>query len=825
MKKRILSLLLTLCMALSLLPVSAAAEEEELYLALGDSISAGYGISDADKRFTNIVAAERGYTLVNHAVNGNTVAGINDQFDTGELDEDIAAADFITVTVGGNDMLDPVFVRVAEQYNLINSPDVEPDGIIDFMTSPSTGMTAKIMMFAAVNTVLEGDKNNPPYAETEEFAKSLEALQDEIYEMIVYIRRLNTTANIVLTTQYHPYRTFGALSSALNYRVDDCAMAFRKAVYESAEECGFLVADVYTAFKGRETELCNAKYVSYNNMDLDFHPNAAGHAVIAQTVLAVELPEVPTLPEMPHEHAYDEGVVTTAPTCTEDGVKTFTCECGDSYTVAVPATGHSESIQVQEPTCTSEGIEIRVCLLCGRQENVILPMLPHTPEVIPAVEATCTETGLTAGEKCSVCGTVTVEPQTAPAKGHTYDNDQDTECNDCGHIRDITCTHSWDGGTVILEPTCTAEGGKFFVCALCGETKTEILAPLGHSEVILPAVEATCTETGLTEGKKCSVCGEVITAQQTVSAKGHVYSSDRDTTCNVCGEKREVEKPSGGGSSGGGGGSSVEYYTISASATKGGSVSPSGKVSIAEGRDRVFTFKADSGYVISDVKVDGKSEGAVSRYTFEDVEEDHTITVTFRPEKCDGGSSCPSRGYTDLNSSAWYHDAVDAMLAQGLMKGSGSKTFSPDASLSRSMLVVMLYRLEGEPAVSSKWNVTKFKDVSSSAWYADAVAWASAMGIVSGYDAKTFAPNVNINREQLATILYRYARYKKMDVSIGESSSILQYKDVSSVSGYAVVALQWALSEGIISGMPGSVLAPKAPATRAQAAKVVYSMM
>ena len=156
---------------------------------------------------------------------------------------------------------------------------------------------------------------------------------------------------------------------------------------------------------------------------------------------------------------------------------------------------------------------------------------------------------------------------------------------------------------------------------------------------------------------------------------------------------------------------------------------------------------------------------------------------------------------------------MDYALKAGLMNGMGDGKFDPDGSLTRAMLVTILYRAEGSPNVSGKAN--PFTDVKSGQWYTDAVIWAAHEGIVNGMTETTFAPNLKITREQIATILYRYAGSPQV------SGNLYQFSDAFSVSTYAYDAMLWAVKESIITGMNGK-LAPKDNATRAQIAKILY---
>jgi hypothetical protein len=175
-------------------------------------------------------------------------------------------------------------------------------------------------------------------------------------------------------------------------------------------------------------------------------------------------------------------------------------------------------------------------------------------------------------------------------------------------------------------------------------------------------------------------------------------------------------------------------------------------------------------------------------------------------------------GYSDVPSNAWYADGVKYVTDNGLMSGIGNNLFAPDTPISRGMLVTVLYKMSGEPDVADN---ESFADIQEGAYFENAVAWAAQNGIVSGYTADKFEPYLGVTREQLATILQRYAKYKGSDVSA--STDITKYTDASAVQDYAVSAMQWACGSGIISGINGS-LNPNGSATRAQTASILERM-
>ena len=175
--------------------------------------------------------------------------------------------------------------------------------------------------------------------------------------------------------------------------------------------------------------------------------------------------------------------------------------------------------------------------------------------------------------------------------------------------------------------------------------------------------------------------------------------------------------------------------------------------------------------------------------------------------------------FTDVKNTDWCFSEVAQVYAKGIMGGTSNTTFTPAGTLTRGQVVAMLYRMAGSPVVAA--GSASFSDVDSGAYYANAVKWAAGKEIVGGYADGTFAPNRAITREQLAAILYRYAKANGTDVSVGEDTNLLSYKDFQSVGQYAVPALQWAVGSGLVSGTSNDTLSPKGTATRAQAAVIL----
>lgn len=172
--------------------------------------------------------------------------------------------------------------------------------------------------------------------------------------------------------------------------------------------------------------------------------------------------------------------------------------------------------------------------------------------------------------------------------------------------------------------------------------------------------------------------------------------------------------------------------------------------------------------------------------------------------------------YTDVSQSDWFYPYVAFAYERAWMTGTSETTFSPEETTTRAMLVTVLYRLEGKPAVDA---ASGFSDVSSGSYYADAVAWAKANGIVNGTSETTFSPNEPVTREQTAAILYRYAQYKGYDVE--KTADLTAYADAAAIHSYAKNAMSWAAAAGILNGVSSTSLEPTGSATRAQVATVL----
>lgn len=271
-----------------------------------------------------------------------------------------------------------------------------------------------------------------------------------------------------------------------------------------------------------------------------------------------------------------------------------------------------------------------------------------------------------------------------------------------------------------------------------------------------------------------------------------------------------------GSSQGGGGGTSTSTYRITLAPSTNGTVKAN-RTYAGSGSTVTLTVTPDSGYQLDTLTITGANGKHITcadkgngSYTFTMPSSAVTVKAVFTaitPEKLP---------FVDVPAGIWYEEGVRYVYEHDLMTGTSATTFAPDMTTTRSMIATILWRLEGSPEVDYAMT---FTDVASSTWYTEAVRWAASEGIITGYGNGDFGPDDPITREQMATMLYRYARYKGYDVSVGENTNILSYTDFAQLGEYAVSAMQWAVGAGIINGTgDGSTLAPLGQATRAQAA-------
>ena len=365
--------------------------------------------------------------------------------------------------------------------------------------------------------------------------------------------------------------------------------------------------------------------------------------------------------------------------------------------------------------------------------------------------------------------------------------------------KSATCTVTVTAATV---PVTGVTMNKTSTSLYVGDTET-LTATVAPDNATNKAVTWTSSDSAVATVDQNGVVTAVAhgTATITVTTEDGNYTA----TCTVT-----VSRYSTGGG--------PTTYAVTAPDVENGTVrvSPS---RASRGTTVTLTVAPDEGYELESLTVLDSRDNEIAltdkgdgKYTFTMPSGKVTVEASFAeiaPEPLPFG---------DVDDGDWFADAVRFVYENGMMNGVSETDFAPHATTSRSMIVTILYRLEGEPVVDYAMD---FTDVAGDAYYAEAVRWAASEGIVGGYGGGLFGSEDAVTREQLAVILYRYAVYKGYDVSIGEDTNILSYDDFADLSEYAIPAMQWACGAGIVNGTSASTLTPQGEATRAQVAAVL----
>ncbi|MDR3837350.1 MAG: S-layer homology domain-containing protein [Agathobaculum sp.] len=369
----------------------------------------------------------------------------------------------------------------------------------------------------------------------------------------------------------------------------------------------------------------------------------------------------------------------------------------------------------------------------------------------------------------------------------------------------------------------TTNGFSPFTFAL---TNPDVVAEVNGNayKSLKEAIDVAQTGATIVLQKDCTEKVTVAGKSLTINRNGKTFNEANVKVGSNC--TKEVKndtivvtytKPSSGSSGGSSSGKTTYKVTTSAVNNGGVNASPS---NAEKGATITITLSPDKGYKLDKLTVTDGSGKTVSTVKKSDTV--YTFTMPASAVKVGvsyvKATETPSETkFNDVSANDWFASAVDYVTGKGMMNGTADNTFSPKANTTRGMVVTVLYRLENQPSTSA----ASFTDVASGAYYANAVAWANANGIVSGYGSGKFGPNDKVTREQLAAILYRYAQYKKYDVSVGEDTNILSYDDAQSISSYAIPAIQWACGAGVVTGKSGSKLDSKGNATRAEVAAML----
>lgn len=347
-----------------------------------------------------------------------------------------------------------------------------------------------------------------------------------------------------------------------------------------------------------------------------------------------------------------------------------------------------------------------------------------------------------------------------------------------------------------------------------GSPITQYKIQLGENTIYVDGGTTSYIFSGLSNGDTYKITVTAINAMGE-SAATEVTVMPKAPTPVDPGDDDDDDHHSSGGSS-----SSVTRYTITVEQNRGGEITPD-TVRVRRGEDQTFRIRADEGYEIEDVLVDGESVGDVSRYTFENVRKAHTIEAIFRAiDEEEPGQS--DRPFTDVDPNGWAAEYIYYLYDRGVVNGISTNQFAPTRSITRAEFVKMLAGVAGVADDELNYNSSSFTDVEPGSWYEPYVNWAVENGVTTGTSATTFSPTANITREQMAVMIYRFAQNYGVELPSGTSATFSDAASFSSWASEAIYAMQRA---GIIDGVGGGRFAPADNATREQACKMLAVLM
>lgn len=395
------------------------------------------------------------------------------------------------------------------------------------------------------------------------------------------------------------------------------------------------------------------------------------------------------------------------------------------------------------------------------------------------------------------------------------------------HIDDNGVRERFTGKELNIKPNWVEVSISHF-SKLIVNAKETVAAKIGNTGygTLQEAVNAAASGATITLQQDCDEPITITGKSVTIDRNTHQYDSTKITLGSRCemtdnGKNIVITYTAPTHSSDSDSGSDSGDYLISVDRVSGGRVTVQpGRAD--KGETVTITVYPNDGYELDELVVTDSRGNEIdldarsaTRFTFTMPGGKVTVEASFVREG--GQTQTPQTTFADVPASAWYCDAVEYVYENGLMSGVSGGRFAPNDTLTRAMLVQTLYAMEGRPAAAS----AGFADVASGDWYASAVNWAAANGVVSGVSETGFGPNNALTREQLALILYRFAQYKGYDVA--GTSDLAAYADGSSVSGWAAEAMSWAVDAGLISGVGGNQIAPTGTATRAQVAQILMN--
>ena len=599
----------------------------------------------------------------------------------------------------------------------------------------------------------------------------------------------------------------------------------------------------YTSTYGTVSETLSAKGHAWGAWNVTKKPTATETGT-AERICGNDSThkDIKTLPALTDSTVWTKGA-RIEPTCENTGSQEYTSIYG-AVTETLSATGHAWGAWnvTKKPTATETGTAERICGNDSSHKDIkTLPALTDSTVWTKGarIEPTCENTG--SQEYTSIYGTVS---ETLSATGHSFtvlQHDETKHWYKCERCEARSNEENHRGGQATKKEkaicsVCNAQYGKLLpdyalpadLKTTYGEALSDIALPTGWKWSD-PSIVPTVTNNGYEAYYTIENDADYDwTNENGYDAAAKQIKLTLTVTVEKAKQELSFEK------------SSINKYTTDSAFTNElTKTAVFGAVSFSSSDESVATVDNNGLITIKGTGTTDITASAAETDNYNAASTTFTLNVTRRRSSSGGGGRRGGASITitpggakndgnqpgtddwenpfiDVHESDWFYGSVKYVYINKMMNGVTSDMFAPEGNITRAMFVTVLYRMEKEPQAQA----SPFSDIANGSYYEKAVAWANANGIVKGVSDAEFAPDESITREQMAAMIYRYAAYKKMDLSAGESTNILSYADYSDISDYAVSAMRYAAGSGIINGMTADTLSPKGISTRAQAAAV-----
>ena len=716
--KKLISLLLSLTLIFGLIPGVFAAEGDE-YLALGDSITAGTGLKAGKPSFPEILAENNGWNLTNLGADGQTSTSLLAQLSTGSYDDEIAAAKFITITLGGNDMMHLLYDMVVKNYNATYDPDIAAEDVVEIMKNSSDPRFFNLAL--ATMAVINGDSANgiPAFADSAEFKASIKTFSADLKGVMAYIRKLNPKVTVVVPTQYNPYQNFTGIFQSVANSIENGCKKLNAAITSVGAEAGYEVVDMFTVFSESTETLCNA---TSSPVNLDFHPNARGHEVIAeelQKFLESKLVKYLALGDnITTGTGLNEGEPAFPEILTErNGWKT-TNKAVNGMT--------SEDLLAQvtsgELDNAIDNANVITITMGGNDMMFLLYQL-----VVDSYNALY-DPDITTADVILI-----------------MNNSEDPRWMDLALVT-LNILNGDEASGIPSFPECDAFKASIDAFSANMKGVMDYIRGMNPDATVIVPTQYNPYQnfTGLFEVIASSVNSGAakLNAAITSGAKANGYvvvdvfttfKNSDETLCNATANPLNMDfHPNARG------------HEVIADRIQSVLDNPFVDVPANEFYFEPVLWAVDNGITNGATVTTFNPGGECMRA--------HVVTFLWRaagePEP-----TTEANPFVDVKESDFFYKAVLWAVENGITNGADATHFNPLGICNRAQVVTFLHRAAGEPAAESETN--PFTDVEGGTWYTVPVLWAVENGITNGLTATTFGPNSACNRAQVVTFLYR----------------------------------------------------------------------